>query len=76
MALTALELRKFEFDSEPEAAQICTALNKGKYTAIALGSAVVSQCRNTKKLGKILNKHPYTEVILSEYDKDKILSII
>ncbi|MGR3807917.1 hypothetical protein SAMN05660772_02563 [Pasteurella testudinis DSM 23072] len=76
MALAPLVVRKFECSSENDAAQICAALNKAKYHSIALGSAVVSQCRPTKKLEGILAKVNLTEVIPSNYDLEQIQTMI
>ncbi|MGV6989547.1 hypothetical protein ACWA5Z_11770 [Testudinibacter sp. P80/BLE/0925] len=76
MALAPMSVRKFECLSEADAEQICTALNKAKYVSITLGSAVVSQCRATKKLGGILAKVNLTEVIPSEYDLAQIQAVI
>lgn len=76
MALAPLELRKFEFSTEADASDACAALNKIKYVSTALGSAVLTQCRPTKKLEKALAKYAFDEVGLSDYDRDQINSVI
>ncbi|KAE9526028.1 MULTISPECIES: hypothetical protein [Testudinibacter] len=76
MALAPLVVRKFECASEQDAEQICVALNKAKYRSVALGSAVVSQCRPTKKLEGILAKVNPVEVIPSDYDLEQIRDTI
>lgn len=76
MALAPMSIRKFECLSEVDAEQICSALNKAKYVSITLGSAVVSQCRATKKLDGILAKVNLTEVVPSEYDLEQIQTVV
>lgn len=75
MALAPLTARKFQYAYETEAEVICAALNKGKYPAVALGSAVVSKCRPTKKLDTILGKFSYEETSPSDYDLKQVESV-
>lgn len=76
MALAPLELRKFQFGTEDDATDACAALNKIKYVSTALGSAVLTQCRPTKKLEKALAKYTFDEADLSDYDKEQISTVI
>lgn len=76
MALAPLELRKFQFNTEEDAENACSALNKIKYVSTTLGSAVLTQCRPTKKLEKALVKYTFDEVDLSDYDKEQINKVI
>ncbi|MGR6981194.1 hypothetical protein ACUHGC_07290 [Testudinibacter sp. P27/CKL/0425] len=69
-------MRKFECSSESDAQQLCSALNKAKYVSITLGSAVVSQCRPTKKLDGILAKANPMEVIPSDFDLAQLQAVV
>lgn len=68
-------IKKFELESEIDAEKLVIALNKGKYFSIKLGKGVVSRCRQTKKLEKIIKPFTHSEYIPSEYDINKINSI-
>lgn len=73
MAKMTLITKKFELKSEAEAERLSEDLNKNKYKAKHFGSGVVTLCRQTKKLDKILSKHDAEEFIPSDFDKAEIL---
>lgn len=60
--------KKFQLTTEDDAMLLKEALDKINYKSITLGSAVVSQCRQTKKLEKVLIKFDHSEYIPSDYD--------
>lgn len=67
--------KKFQLTTEEAALELVKELNKNNYKSINMGSGVVSRCRQTKKLEKILLNHELEEFIPSEYDEEKILEI-
>lgn len=67
-----LIVKKFELENETKAEELVKVLNKGKYNAINLGSGVVSQCRQTKKLEKMLSTFEVSEFIPSDFDVKKL----
>lgn len=64
--------KKFQLNNEDEAKKLQESLDKINYQSIALGSAVVSKCRQTKKLEKVLVKFDHSEFIPSDYDVEKL----
>ena len=64
-------VKKFELENENKAEELVKVLNKGKYNAINLGSGVVSKCRQTKKLDKILSDFEVSEFVPSDFDLKK-----
>lgn len=72
MSRLTLVFKKFEMKNEEDASALSKTLNANKYVSITLGKAVVSNCRVTKKLDKILIKYEHDEVILSDTDKNEI----
>lgn len=70
-----LIIKKFETQSEKDAFTLVQKLNAGKYRSINMGTGVVSECRQTKKLEKILSPFGVTEFIPSDYDIEKLKEV-
>lgn len=76
MSKMKLITKKFQLSSEKEAFELVKELNAGKYTSIQMGTAVVSRCRQTKKLSKMIAKHKLEEFMPSDYDEAEILKAV
>lgn len=67
--------KKFELTSESDAKSLTKKLNTNKYKSIQLGSAVISACRQTKKLDTILKPFKFDEIEPNEYDLEQLENI-
>lgn len=70
-----LIIKKFETQSEKDAKALVEKLNAGKYRSLNMGTGVVTECRQTKKLEKILSPFEVSEFVPSDYDIKRVKEV-